>query len=138
MVSSTVHEARIESRREHSAHSNERVSILLIGAGPTGLTLANLLGTQGASGLLVERNLSTGHEPRAVSIDDESLRTMHTIGLGDSVLRSIVPGYGSDYLMPSGRCFLTARRTIGQAFWIPATQCFSSVILEAQLQQGML
>jgi|SRR5450631_3783212 len=135
MVSSTVHEARIESRREHSAHSNERVSILLIGAGPTGLTLANLLGTQGASGLLVERNLSTGHEPRAVSIDDESLRTMHTIGLGDSVLRSIVPGYGSDYLMPSGRCFLTVDPS-GKPFGFPRRNAFRQPLLEAQLQQG--
>ena len=68
--------------------------VVIVGAGPTGLTLANLLGQHGVRFLLVERNETTVQEPRAVSIDDESLRTMQAAGLVDVVLQDIVPGYG--------------------------------------------
>lgn len=49
--------------------------VAIVGAGPTGLVLANLLGVHGIETLLLERNPGTVTEPRAVSIDDESLRT---------------------------------------------------------------
>ena len=60
--------------------------VVIIGAGPTGLTLANILGRAGRSVVLVERNPSTVGEPRAVSIDAESLRTMQAIGLAGEVI----------------------------------------------------
>ena len=53
--------------------------------------------------LLIERNSSTVNEPRAVSIDDESLRTMQAIGLDAEVLSQVVQGYGAHYYSPSGR-----------------------------------
>jgi len=112
-----------------------QVPILVVGAGPCGLTLANLLGTYGAGVLLVERNPSTVREPRAVSIDDESLRIMQAVGLSDEVLKSIVAGYGSDYLTPSGRCFLTVEPT-GRPFGFPRRNAFRQPQLEAQLQVG--
>ena len=59
--------------------------VAIVGAGPTGLTLANLLGVYGVSCVLIERNAATVHEPRAVSIDDESLRTMQAAGLAAEV-----------------------------------------------------
>jgi 3-(3-hydroxy-phenyl)propionate hydroxylase len=135
MRSSIIHEAATDSRGKFPSEHLEHVAILLIGGGPTGLMLANLLGMHGASALLAERNLSTGHEPRAVSIDDESLRTAHTVGLGDTVLSSIVPGYGSDYLMPGGRRFLTVE-PLGKPFGFPRRNAFRQPLLEAQLQQG--
>ncbi len=112
------------------------VPILVVGAGPAGLTLANLLGVQGVQALLVERNASTVNEPRAVSIDDESLRTVQAIGLSDGVLRTVVPGYGSDYLTPGGRRFLTVEPT-GRPFGFPRRNAFRQPQLEAQLQQGI-
>ena len=69
--------------------------VLIIGAGPTGLTMANVLGLYGVKTLVVERNAATVGEPRAVSIDDESLRTMQFIDIADQVRKSIVEGYGS-------------------------------------------
>ena len=60
--------------------------VLIVGAGPTGLILSNLLGTHGINSVLVEKNPSTGTEPRAVSIDDESLRTLQAIGIIDCFL----------------------------------------------------
>ena len=55
--------------------------VVIVGAGPTGLTLAGLLGRYGVDVLVVERNPQTVQEPRAVSIDDESLRTMQSVGV---------------------------------------------------------
>lgn len=47
-------------------------SVTIVGAGPTGLALANLLGMAGIRTLLVEQNAATVGEPRAVSIDDDA------------------------------------------------------------------
>ena len=55
--------------------------VIVVGAGPTGLTLACLLARYGIEVLVVERNPQTVQEPRAVSIDDESLRTMQAVGI---------------------------------------------------------
>src|SRR5699024_2720124 len=65
--------------------------VLIIGAGPTGLTLANLLGMEGIRTTLVEARAELIDFPRAVGIDDEALRTMQTIGLVDRVLPHTIP-----------------------------------------------
>ena len=58
-------------------------------------------------GMLTGLNLdATAEIARAVSIDDESLRTMQAIGLVGEVLKNVVTGYGVHYLTePGGRCF---------------------------------
>jgi len=115
---------------------NEYVPVLVVGAGPCGLTLANLLGLYETRALLIERNQSTVSEPRAVSIDDESLRTMQALKLSEEVLRSIVPGYGSDYLTPRGRRFLSVEPT-GRPFGFPRRNAFRQPELESQLRAGI-
>src|SRR6202161_3389669 len=85
--------------------------VVVVGAGPNGLTTANLLARYGVDVLLIERNETTVQEPRAVSIDDESLRTMQAIGVVDTVLSRVVLGYGSDYFSAGGSCFLRVRPT---------------------------
>lgn len=65
--------------------------VLIIGAGPTGLTLANLLGRHGVATVLVEAREELIDYPRAVGIDDEALRVMQAIDLVDEVLPHTVP-----------------------------------------------
>ena len=110
--------------------------VAIVGAGPTGLTLANLLGLEGLSVLLVERNATTVQEPRAVSIDDESLRTMQATGVVDRVLEQVVPGYGSRYLTPGGACFLTVLPT-GKPYGYARRNAFRQPVLEQQLRDGL-
>lgn len=110
--------------------------VIVVGAGPTGLTLANLLGRYGIETLIVERNASTVGEPRAVSIDDESLRTMQAAGLVEAIFAKLVPGYGSDYLSPSGRCFLKVEPTAAP-YGFPRRNAFRQPMLEAQLRGGL-
>jgi 3-(3-hydroxy-phenyl)propionate hydroxylase len=111
-------------------------SVAIVGAGPTGLTIANLLGAAGVSVILLEGNASTVAEPRAVSIDDESLRVIQAMGLLDAVQQEIVSGYGSEYFGPSGNLFLKVR-PLGQPYGHPRRNAFRQPVLEAQLKAGL-
>nr|WP_067437514.1 bifunctional 3-(3-hydroxy-phenyl)propionate/3-hydroxycinnamic acid hydroxylase [Nocardioides jensenii] len=66
--------------------------VAIVGAGPTGLTLANLLGNLGLSTVVLERSApgSEVNYPRAVGIDHDALRTFQTVGLVDQMLPDIV------------------------------------------------
>jgi 3-(3-hydroxy-phenyl)propionate hydroxylase len=110
--------------------------IIVVGGGPTGLTLANLLGVYGIEALLIERNGATVHEPRAVSIDDESLRTMQAAGLAADVMSQTVAGYGSHYFSAQGRCFAKVQPT-EQPFGFPRRNAFRQPILERQLRDAL-
>ena len=60
--------------------------VLILGAGPVGLTLANLLGGYGISTMLADAGDKLIDYPRGVGLDDESLRTFQTAGVVDAVL----------------------------------------------------
>ena len=110
--------------------------VLIVGAGPTGLTLANLLGGMGVGVTLVERNKGTVTEPRAVSIDDESMRTMQAAGLAAKVQAITARGYGSIYKGPDGRPFA---RVMPQArdYGFDKRNAFEQPQLEAVLRDGL-
>ena len=65
--------------------------VVIVGAGPSGLTLANILGLQGVRTLVVEERDTLIDYPRGVGLDDEALRTFQSIGLVDRVLPHTVP-----------------------------------------------
>ena len=113
-----------------------RIPIVIVGAGPTGLTLANLLGVYGIGSVLLERNAATVHEPRAVSIDDESLRTMQAAGLAEIVLAETVAGYGSHYYSARGHLFAKVQPT-AEPYGFPRRNAFRQPILERQLREAL-
>ncbi len=110
--------------------------VVIAGAGPTGLTLANLLGRFGVPVLLVEQNASTVHEPRAVSIDDESLRTLQFVGLAEEALKDIRSSYGSEYQGPDRKPFAIVRPSRGEYGW-PKRNAFRQPLLEACLARAL-
>ncbi|MDA7085546.1 bifunctional 3-(3-hydroxy-phenyl)propionate/3-hydroxycinnamic acid hydroxylase [Pseudomonas sp. SA3-5] len=111
--------------------------VLIIGAGPTGLTLANLLGQAGVRITIIERKVGTVTEPRAVSIDDESLRTMQAAGLDEAVLADVVKGYGVHYFdKPGGRCFGKVE-PVGKQYGYPKRNAFRQPLFERTLMHGM-
>lgn len=69
----------------------DQVDVVIVGAGPSGLTLANILGLQGVRTLVVEERDTLIDYPRGVGLDDEALRTFQSIGLVDRVLPHTVP-----------------------------------------------
>ena len=65
--------------------------VIVVGAGPVGLTLANILGLQGVRTLVVDERDTLIDYPRGVGLDDEALRAFQAIGLVDRVLPHTVP-----------------------------------------------
>ena len=86
---------------------NCSTDVLIVGAGPTGLFLSNLLASHDIKNILIEKNSSTVKEPRAVSIDDESLRVIQSLGLINEFINKISLNCGSYYFSPNGRIFAT-------------------------------
>jgi 3-(3-hydroxy-phenyl)propionate hydroxylase len=113
-----------------------RFPVVIVGAGPTGLTLANLLGVYGVPTLLIERHPGTVGEPRAVSIDDESLRTMQNAGAIEEVLRDVVQSYGVHYHAWNGRVFARILPT-SLEYGFPKRSAFRQQNLEATLHRAL-
>lgn len=67
------------------AEAVERAFAIIVGAGPVGLMLANLLGQSGAQVLVLERRTEPFTVPRAIAYDAESLRLFQKIGLLDAL-----------------------------------------------------
>ena len=80
----------------------DRAQVVVCGAGPTGLTLANSLGRFGVNVLVVERNASIMDIPRAILIDDEGIRTVQAAGLDDVFVPMTKPGFGARYYDADG------------------------------------
>ena len=110
--------------------------VIIIGAGPVGLTLANLLGLHGVRTLVVERHASTVGEPCAVSLDDESLRTMQAAGLAEAVIRDLVLAYGVQYFSWRGKPFASILPT-RQEYGYPKRNAFRQQLLEGTLRDGV-
>ena len=77
--------------------------VAIVGAGPTGLAAALFLQAQGARVCVIERESATVVEPRAVTLDDESLRAMATLDLLPQLEALILPGYGTRWYTGDGR-----------------------------------
>ncbi|MFE7746606.1 bifunctional 3-(3-hydroxy-phenyl)propionate/3-hydroxycinnamic acid hydroxylase [Nocardia sp. NPDC057455] len=59
--------------------------VVIVGLGPTGLTLANLLGRRGIDVLVLEREPKFYGLARAVYTDDEGMRIFQTAGIADEL-----------------------------------------------------
>lgn len=81
------------------------VPVLIVGAGPTGLLTANLLGTYGIECLIIERNGALSDHPKAILLDDEGLRALQAAGLAEEIGAQVIAGYGARYYAPDGTCF---------------------------------
>ena len=114
----------------------EQFDVVILGAGPTGLTLANLLGDMGIRTCLIERNPTTVQAPRAVSIDDEALRTMQAAGVIGPVLKDVAMDYGSHYLSTTGVCFAKVEPREREYGW-PRRSAFHQPKFEATLREEL-
>ncbi len=111
-------------------------SVVIVGAGPVGLTLATLLGQSSVKTLLVEKNPEAVDYPRAVSMDAEARRTFQACGL----LPAIEPDLTSSSIMKifaaKGRC-LGEMRSDQEVYGFPARCSFLQPLLEKALRTGL-
>ena len=63
--------------------------VAIVGYGPTGATLANLLAQCGVRVVVIERNIAMYHLPRAVHFDDETMRIFQTVGIADPLSEKV-------------------------------------------------
>jgi len=81
------------------------IPVVIVGAGPTGLTAANLLSVYGVDCIVLEKIAGPMNLPRAIVIDDEGARTMQVFGLDKTYLKDTMEGDGSRYYDDLGNCF---------------------------------
>lgn len=111
--------------------------VLVVGGGPVGLTVANLLAARGVPVVLVEQHASTSDEAKAISIDDESLRAMAPAGLAEEVLGIVVPGTGTRYYDRHGRTLFHARGPESHRLGYPFKNQFAQPELERLLVDSL-
>ncbi|MER5473130.1 bifunctional 3-(3-hydroxy-phenyl)propionate/3-hydroxycinnamic acid hydroxylase [Streptomyces sp. NPDC002935] len=86
-----------------SADAGERVPVAVIGAGPTGLTVATLLARHGVPALVLERHRAPYSLPRAVHLDDEVHRILQAVGIHEPFSAIARPARGMRLLSGSHR-----------------------------------
>jgi 3-(3-hydroxy-phenyl)propionate hydroxylase len=114
----------------------DHVQVAIVGAGPVGATAANLLGTYGVTTLIIDREPEIVGYPRAIGVDDETLRTFQTIGLAGEVLRSAIQNVPLKFFDASGRCLADIRPTARDYGWYKRN-IFLQPEAEAVLRRGL-
>lgn len=59
------------------------VDVLVVGMGPVGAMIANLLGRYGVRTLVIEKATELFMAPRAIALDNEALRILQQVGIGE-------------------------------------------------------
>jgi 3-(3-hydroxy-phenyl)propionate hydroxylase len=93
--------------------------VAVVGCGPVGALLANLLGLQGIRVVVLEREAAIRDLPRAVHIDGAILRLLQTAGLADAMRPLLRVSSGTKFVDSAGRTVLEwpRPRGIGPQGW---------------------
>ena len=112
--------------------------VTIIGLGPTGGTLANLIALQGFSVLILEREKSFYPLPRAVHFDDEIMRVFQTIGITNDFLKYTIINKGTRFVNSKGKIVLDwpRPRIVTENGWYPSYR-FNQPDLERQLRKKL-
>ncbi len=115
-----------------------KTDVVIIGFGPVGAMLANLLGLQGISTLVLEREAAILNLPRAVHFDDEVMRLLQTVGLAQAMQPFIHVSPGMKFVDDAGRRLLDWPRSqeVGQQGW-HASYRFHQPEFERVLRDGL-
>jgi 3-(3-hydroxy-phenyl)propionate hydroxylase len=114
----------------------ETFDIVIVGGGPVGLTLANILGLQGVRVLVADERDSLIDYPRGVGLDDEALRTFQSIGLVEQILPHTVPNQILRFF-DSKRRLLAEMAPPDARFGWPKRNGFVQPMVDAELLAGL-
>ena len=112
--------------------------VVIIGCGPVGALAANLLGRQGLSVLVLEKELEHYPLPRAVHLDHEMMRLFQSAGMIDRVLPDMIAADGHLHI-GADHGVIRYMGTVGkpQPFGWANDWFFYQPELEAHLRAGM-
>lgn len=91
--------------------------VAIVGAGPVGLMMANYLARWASACWWWKSSPHLIDYPRAIGIDDESLRAMQAVGLVNDVLPHTTPWHAMRFLTPKGRCFADIQPMTDEFGW---------------------
>lgn len=117
---------------------NGRYDVAIVGFGPVGAVLANILGAAGLSVVIFEREASIVSIPRAVFLDSEIMRVIQGIGLAEDLEPLLCPSAGAQFVGPDGEVFMRreASREEGPQSWY-GFYSFHQPSLETVLRKGL-
>jgi 3-(3-hydroxy-phenyl)propionate hydroxylase len=114
------------------------VPVIIIGAGPTGITAATLLAQYGIQCLLLDRHETAYPLPRAVHADDEIYRILARLGIGDEFAAHRRSALGLRLLDPDMRVLAEIKRSPEpSANGFPQMNMFDQPELEAMLRANL-
>lgn len=121
-------------RRVMDDFARSPADVVIVGAGPVGLSAALLLDAQGVRSVVLERQPSPSASPKAISLDDSSMRLYQRAGVDDQIASIIVPGTGTAYYASDGKLLFHARGPGVLAQGHPFKNPFAQPDLERILQ----
>jgi 3-(3-hydroxy-phenyl)propionate hydroxylase len=110
--------------------------VVISGLGPTGLTLAHLLGKRGRSVLVLEREPEFYGNARAVYTDDECMRIFQSFDMAEELAAQMLTDCPVQMLLPDGSVLMQIADTQRPFGW-PALNFFYQPYLETRLAEGL-
>ncbi|MET8471462.1 bifunctional 3-(3-hydroxy-phenyl)propionate/3-hydroxycinnamic acid hydroxylase [Streptomyces sp. NPDC006422] len=111
--------------------------VVIIGAGPVGVTAALLLARRGVRSIVLERHREVYPLPRAVATDDEVRRVLQAAGVGEAFADIARPANGLRLLDAQHRVMAEFRRSRHGHHGYPQTSMFDQPELERLLRDAL-
>ena len=114
-----------------------KCDVLVVGGGPTGVTLGLLLGRGGVETLVVDKEADIYPAPRAAHIDHEIVRILQELGVANEVMATTRCASRYDFLTAAGEVLLRfeGANRIGPGGW-PASNMIHQPSVEAALRSA--
>lgn len=112
--------------------------VAIVGLGPTGATLANLLAQQGLKVVVFDREADIYQLPRAIHFDGECMRVFQAVGIASMLEPQLVVSPGMKFVNRAGQVMIDWSRPtdIGPMGWHPSYR-FHQPSLEAALRRRL-
>src|SRR6188472_1691000 len=116
----------------------EPISVVIVGAGPAGVSAATLLGQYGVECLVLDRWDGVYPQPRAVHLDDEIYRVLERLGIGEPFAAVSRPTRGLELIDRNHRVFAVFDRSDdGGRHGHPRANMFDQPELEQLLRSNL-
>lgn len=121
-----------------SGHAPTAPPVVVVGAGPTGVTAALALAVQGVEVVVLERHPDVYALPRAVHLDDEAARVLQGVGLADAFAALSRPTSGLRLLDADHRTLAEFRRSpLPSRYGHPQANLFDQPELDRALRSRL-